>query len=362
MEELYQLMREYKVAEAFRSLLPDIHCNDEKQALFLEILRTDWNLFVIAQEPDLLSALEDGRKERDGWLSYGYARYMDCIRPHEAAIYHAEEAYDIAIDCGIWDAIMYKANAWLYGEYLDMDKSEERYIQLRDMAAKRGSVYAREQQLLDRTFGRHGYDKPEPLEAYKLLEPFINECVERKLHIDAGYYRIIGYIAEELGRKLEADMWYKRAIGAGDKKAFFALALIRACGKDYRIVDREEFERIMQLGCEAQAPDTYYSPCYYIEHEEFETMDAEAQKALHERIRAGLEKAIEAGDDTAAYFLASYYRDGTLGFETDCEKAYEYALLGAKKRNKECKELADEIGDMLDTWDEGDDGRYDAWA
>ena len=361
MEDLYQLMREHKVAELFRALLPDIARNDEKQALFLELLRTDWNLFVIAQEPDLLQALEDGRQQKDGWLSYAYARYLDCVRPQAGAVYSAEEAYDIAIDAGISEAIMFKAFAWLYGEYLDLGKSEERYIQLRDEAVKRGSTYAVQQQLLDRAFGRRGYTQREPLEAYKKLEPFITQSEKNHLPIAPSYFRIIGYISEEAGRKLEADMWYEKAIEGGDKKAFFPLALVRACGKDYEIVDKEEFEAVMKRGCEAQAPDTFYAKCY-TEPDAFEQMSEEEQQSLHETVKAGLEKAFAMGDDTAAYFLASYYQYGKMGFEVDYEKAYEYALRGANWRNDDCKTIADDIGDLLDTWDEGDDGRYDAWA
>lgn len=360
-EELYELERTFKIAEAFRALLPDIHHDDEKQALFLELLDTDWNLFLIAQEQDLLQAIEAGRKERDGWLSYAYARYLDCVRPHEASIYHAEEAYDIAIDAGIADAILFKGYAWLYGEYLDLGKSEERYIALRDEATKRGSRIAMRQQLLDRAFGRRGYDKPEPREAYNRLEPFINELEKRHLHIDPAYFRTIGFISEELGRKLEADMWYGKAIAAGDKRSFFPLAMVRACGKDYQIADVQEFEQVMQRGRDVLAPDTLYSQCYYINEPDFEAMEPAEQQSVHEAINAGLEKALALGDNTAAYFLASYYRDGHMGYEIDFEKAHDFAARGVALRYEECQEIMEETGDT-DVWDEGDDGRYDAWA
>ena len=358
-DELYELERTFRVTEAFRALLPDLHRNDEVQALFLELLTTDWNLFLIAQEKDLLQAIEAGRKERDGWLSYAYARYLDCVRPHKAAVYHAEEAYDIAIDAGIWDAIMFKGYAWLHGEYLDLGKSEERYIALRDEAAKRGSKLALMQQLLDRTFGRRGYDKPEPLEAYNRLEPFITECEKRKLHLDPSYYRNIGYISEELGRILEADTWYEKAISCGDKRSFFPLAMVRSCGKDYQITDVEQFEQVMQRGRDVLVPDTLYSQCYYTSQADFEAMSPDEQKAIHDAIQEGLERALSLGDSTAAYFLASYYRDGQMGFEVDFEKAYNYAARGVELRYEECKDIMDETGDV---WDEGDDGRYDAWA
>ena len=358
---IYDLESRFQVTQAFRAMLPDIHCNDEVQALFLEMLAVDWNLFLIAQEPDLLQAFEDGRKERDGWLSYAYARYLDCVRPHEASIYNAEEAYDIAIDAGIWDAIMFKGYAWLHGEYLDLDKSEERYIALRDTAAKRGSRLAQRQQLLDRTFGRRGYTTREPLEAYKMLEPYITACEERQLHVDPSYYRVAGFISEELGRILEADMWYEKAIASGDKQSFFPLAMVRACGKDCKITDVEQFEQVMQRGRDVLAPDTLYSKCYYTEQADFEAMTPEEQKTLHEAVRNGLEQALSLGDSAAAYFLASYYRDGQMGFEVDFEKAHDYAERGVELRYEECKDILDETGD-IDTWDEGDDGRYDAWA
>ena len=360
-DAVYELERKFQIAEAFRALLPDLHRDDEVQELFLEILRADWNLFLIAQEPDLMAVIEAGRKERDGYLSYAYARYLDCVRPHEASIYNAEEAYDIAIDAGIWDAIMFKAYAWLYGEYLDLGKSEQRYITLRDDAAKRGSKLAMQQQLLDLTFGRRGYDKPEPLEAYNRLEPFITACEQRHLHLDPSYYRNAGFITEELGRILEADMWYEKAIAAGDQRSFFPLAMIRSCGKDYKITDVAQFEQVMQRGREVLAPDTLYSKCYYLENKDFESMSSAEQQATHEAIKEGLEKALALGDNTAAYFLASYYRDGLMGFETDYQKAYEYAQRGVALRYEDCKDIMTDV-DGGDDWDEGDDGRYDAWA
>ena len=362
-DAIYEMVRRFEVTDAYRALLPEIPSNEAAQALLAELLRTDWNVCLIAMEEDLLEGIKAGREAGDGWLSYVYARYMDCARPHMNAVYDAEEAYDIAIEAGIWDAIMYKANAWLYGDYKDLGTSEEHYIALRDDAAQRGSSLAQLQLLLDRTFGRRGYTKAEPLETYKEVETFITENEQKHLHFDPSYYRIAGYISEELGRVLEADMWYEKAIVNGDKRSFFPLAMIRACGKDYKITDVDEFEKVMQRGLVAGAADTLYSMCFYLDNEDYQAMSQEQQETVHNAIKDGLELALQLGDGTAAFFLASYHRGGRMGFEEDRDKAYEYAARGAELRDEDCKNFMDDMD--IDTWDEGDDGddgRYDAWA
>lgn len=359
-QQIDQLVRAHQIVPAFRALLPQLYTNDEAQMIYLELLRTDWNLFAIAKDAELLANIERGAKERDMWLMHAFARYHDAVRPEPDSRLMAAEYYHRATYKGIADALAYIAILRLYGEYgVNPQVDIDNYIQFRDTAAQKGSYKAIHARLLDMAKGQYGFDH-EPLEAYKRHEEFVTQCEERGLRMDPYSYTLLGRICEELGRVLEADMWYNKGIEHGDSRAYYFLAMLRGCGKDQEIVDRDEFMFIMREGMEKQVADTFLAEAMCVSADEYKDMDAANQQITHELLQLHLEKAVELGEPIGALFLSEYYQKGTHGFKKSAKLAKEWKERGAMALRFEALERA-EAEAAEDEYEE-DDSKYDAWS
>lgn len=343
--EILQLMKKRELVDAFKALVPLIDDNEAAQVLFLELVRTDWNMFLLADNQEVMETLEDGAAADHPWLSYGYARYHDAVMPKTESLEIATKYYDAAMNFGIADADVFEAMCWRDGEYGIIN--ERRYVQMVQEALKKGSHRAAMQVSIDQMYGNSGYTA-DPQGIYDHMSEYTRQCDEADQHYDPHYLCLVGQACEELGRKKEAMQWYDRALEEGDPKACYNLALLRGCDEDGNIVDYDKFSAVMTRGRELYVPTANMEITLAMTEEIFQEASEEDQREYTSAIKDELELAADMGERTADYILAVYYRDGLFGFEQDYNEAFKWAARGAIIRDNSCYGiLADMVKDGI---------------
>ena len=357
LDEIIELMRKREVVDAFNALLPLVDDgNSDAQKLFMELVRTSWNMFLLCDDEDSLRIIEAGAKSGDPWLGYAFARYHDAVMPDSDSLQIATDYYDAAMKFGISDATVFEAMSWRDGEYGLINT--KRYVEMCQAALNEGSHRATMQVALDRIYGNSGYDA-NPQSIHDTLVNFVHQSDQAGEHYDPHYLCLIAQACEELGDLNEAAEWYDKALDAGDPKACYNLALLRACDENGAVEDIDVFGAIMERGREIYAPTANMEITLAMPQEFFDEADEEDQEKYSNAILGELELAAQMGEPTADYMLAIYYRDGMFGFEQDYDEAFKWAARGAIIRDSSCfGVMADMIRDGIAPGNYSEEFRY----
>lgn len=324
---IQELMRHHEhVDTAYEYLVARVNNDPLAQFYFLQLFRPAWNLFLLKKYAE---NFERAAKNGYPYMQFAYARYHDCLRPCDDSNDIAREYYQKAADAGIADALMCMAFAWRDGDYGEVNREE--YFRLRDLAAQQNSVTAHQQILRDRIFGNLDVPK-DPRAVYTELERFFRTARENLTPFDPRYYRLMGDACCELGRKLEADTWYKDAIQAGDVTAYYWLILLRAGDDNGNIIDFAEADQLVQPAISQLTADAYIVFQNYLNEDKYADLAPELQREAYEILNEQLPLAYELGEPLGATSLGLNYRFGNYGFPQDDEQAWNWFTQAAVLR------------------------------
>lgn len=329
-QEVISLMKACKAEEALKLIIPHLDHSAGARALFCQILRSKYNVYLTGIHPD---TMKEGAEAGNVWMQYLWARYNDCVAPESNSGDIAGEYYRKAAEGGIADARMCLAYMWRDGDFGIVDRG--RYERERDRAAAEDSHMAMQQTIRDITFGNGGFEA-DPGKALAMMCKFLQES--KDYYIDPQYYTLMGSVAQAAGKE-DAALWFEKGLDEGDPGACILYAIEACFDKDYNITDTEKFEEIITRGQELMCAEAFEGIQLAVKQEAFENYDEELQKKVTHSIKYDLEIAYRLGDATAAGLLGNNYYYGEYGFERDCGKAAFWLSRGAIHRDAMCYQL-----------------------
>ena len=332
MQEILDLMRKREIVEAFKLIKKylDNGADEEAQQLLIELVRCDWNLFLLTEDKDILDSIRFDAENGDPWMGYTYARYHDAVMPDTNSLQIATDYYDAAIKQGIVDALVFEALCWRNGEYGVINP--RKYHELCDKALDEGSLRAAMQIAVDRIYGINGYEA-DPQGVINGLLPYIESCDADGMHYDPHFIHLVGQAYEQLGDREKAAQWYDRALEAGDPKACYPLSLLRGYDEDGNVVDIDAYSEVMERGRAIYVPTAYMEVTLAMTQDFYDEASEQDQQQYYEMIKDELELAADMGERMADYVLALYYLHGIFGFEQNYSEAFSWAARGALLRD-----------------------------
>lgn len=327
MEKIIKLMRLHKVTEAYEQLVPQLASNEEARSLFLELLRTGANIYLLQ---DYVESIEQQAKAGNPWMQFAYARYHEFVQPEAQSNAIMEEYYLKADQAGIADAHMALAFCWRDGDLGMIDR--EKYAKMRQEAVDRGSHMAVQQHLRDMMRGNGGFER-DPWKAYELLDRFVRQCEANGDHFDPRYLHVLADIADAMGRKAEADLLYEKALKAGDTTSWFWLMCLRCCDEKGNIENTETCEQMMSEYNDYVIPEVFSSMQMCMAAYNYDELDDDLKKDAHEMLKDNLELSWEIGDAYGAFSMGYNYYYGKFGFEENNDEAWKWFARAALMRN-----------------------------
>lgn len=260
------------------------------------------------------SDVEVLRDSDDPYAMYGYARWLVLNNRSTDDINQAFDLYAKAAEGGCADALMGEALLWSTGVGGIVDL--ERAATLRDEAVEKGSEFAAMCQARNRIAGFNADKEPE-----KVLEE-IKQRIATDTDLNPRWYGVMAFAYETLDDKENAKQMYQEAIDRNVESAFFNLAYL--CKNEG---DEETYRKLMLEGIEHDC-----GLCCILdadmEEDDFYKLSLNKQTETNLEISKRLKRGIELGEGLCAYYLAINHFYGTLGFDRDIRKAFEYANEG----------------------------------
>lgn len=325
--KVQELIRQYKVRDAFRAMADDLADNREMQTLFLQLLSFNNNVALLQPDSDMIRV----QAESNPYMAYAYARLHDVLQPGKDSDRIKEKYYTMAADYGIGDAYAYLAFMYRDGDLGEQDT--DTYGTLMRKAEQMGSGKARQQAVRDLVYGSNG-SETDPLKAYELAE----HCLKEPAMPDPAYYLLMAEADAQLGRKAEAVRNYRLAAENGCSAAFYWWAVTACCDEEGNVADRESFMEIMQKGIDVRAADCFLMYSLLLDDGSFEGLGDGDKAEVKEGLLSDLKTGWMLGDSVCALFLGDYYENGRYGFEEDYGNAWLWYSRGAVLHNPFCFE------------------------
>ena len=206
-----QLIREFRVQEAFWTTAETVAYDSEAQMLFLLLLRQNNNVPLLFDD---VKKIEMMAWQSNPYMMYAYARLHDVLQydNHSDSIKH--DFYKLAASHGIGDAYAQLAYMHKDGDLGECDY--DAYNDLMQKALDHHSEKAMQQHIRDIIYGTNGSPR-DALKGYELAE---NHVHQQDFH-DPEYYMLMGNADRELGRIGNAVTNYELATEHGGSAAFF---------------------------------------------------------------------------------------------------------------------------------------------
>ena len=267
----------------------------------------------------------------DPYAMYGYASWLAANNRSSDDIKKALDLFAKAAEGGCADALMGESLLWSngIGGLVDLQRAAE----LRDEAVAKGSEFAAMSQARNRIGGFNANKEPE-----QVLEE-IKQRMATDTDLNPNWYGIMAYAYETLDDLENAKKMYHEAIERGEERSYFFLACLYKNEGDadtYRKLMLEGIEKGCALCCILDAD---------MDEETFYKLSLNKQRELKREVSKRLKRGIELGEGLCAYYLATNYYYGDLGFKCDLNKAFKYAQEGYRLGDACCCNL---IVDMQD--------------
>ncbi|MCR5038103.1 MAG: hypothetical protein K6A94_02035 [Bacteroidales bacterium] len=267
----------------------------------------------------------------DPYAMYGYASWLAANNRSSDDIKKALDLFAKAAEGGCADALMGESLLWSngIGGLVDLQRAAE----LRDEAVAKGSEFAAMSQARNRIGGFNANKEPE-----QVLEE-IKQRMATDTDLNPNWYGIMAYAYETLDDLENAKKMYHEAIERGEERSYFFLACLYKNEGDadtYRKLMLEGIEKCCALCCILDAD---------MDEETFYKLSLNKQRELKREVSKRLKRGIELGEGLCAYYLATNYYYGDLGFKRDLNKAFKYAQEGYRLGDACCCNL---IVDMQD--------------
>lgn len=324
---IQELIRQYKIREAFWAAADGVENDTQKQTLFLQILSFKNNVAILQAHSDILR--QEAERGENPYMAYAYARLHDVLQPEENSAGIKEMYYTIAANHGIGDA--YACLAYMYRDGDLGEQDMETYENLMRKARQRRSEKALQQIIRDLVFGNNGAEA-NPSKAYELAENYLKELD----FPNPAYYQLMAQADEKLGRKVNAICNFESAATYGNSSAFYWWAIAECCDDAYNVVDRRRFMEIMQKGIDVYAADCFLMYSMLLDDESYESLDENDKAEVKRSLLNDLKTGWKLGEAECPYFLADYFENGRFGFEKDYEKAWLWYSRGAALRSPSC--------------------------
>ena len=332
-ETVLKLIRQYRTREAFWAAAENVEEDRQQQVLLLQILNPGNNVALL--QPNAQRIEELAAKDGNPYMAYAYARLHDVLQSSDDSTHLMEQYYRKAADHGIGDA--YACLAYMYRDGDLGEQDMKSYESLMQQALEHHSEKALQQQARDLIYGTHGSLR-DPHKAYEMLEGHATHPGWP----DPACYQLMGDADLQMGRTGNAIANYQQAAVSGSSSAYFWWALTECCDEENRVVDRTRFSEIMGMGIDVQAADCYMMTSMLYDEKEYQALDDAAQAIIHARLLRELETGWHLGDNICPLMLASYYAEGSHGFELDHAQAWRWYCRGAWMRSAFC------LGEMAD--------------
>lgn len=282
----------------------------------------------------------------DPCAKFVLGRWHYVLMPKEDSAQLAEKYIREAVDAGIADAydtlsVMY-ANADTAEDRVDLEES----ARLRDEAIRRGSEAARMRYARNRIAGIL-LAPEEPAKVAKEIEQLLKE----NDNVNPGWYSVLGYAYETLGKEKEACKMYEEGVKHGCLRCYPELAIWHQ-----QQGNEEEYARIMDAGMKAGCGFcyTYHAD---LDEEEYQKKTPELKRHFTRYIKDHLEQGMRLADGSCAFFLAYNYFYGCLGFEQDSREVYRCLERGMAWGDFSCYGF---LADILEIGTPSDQDKKDA--
>ena len=342
-------LHEHYIPDVYKALAPVVQDSEEAQELWLELLRSKYNLFRLK---DFAEEMEAGAKAGNKWMEYAWARFNHAVRKESNWAQTMSDYYDKAEAAGIADATYYIAAAWRDGDFGLVNMEE--YHKLINQAVDKGSHAAVMQRLRDMMYGNFGSPK-DAHGAFEMIDKFVTDSEKSGEHMDARYYHLLADVAHLLGRNAIADQCYERALENGDISAWYWLTCLRACDEEFHVADFKLMQKMVSEGQAMLAPESYVGLIMMVKEDDYKAYDKKLQEEFTEELKRQLPMAWALGEDLGAYFMGDNYYRGAYGFEKDNEAAWGWYASAAILGNSAaylCMAEMIEAGDAPETYDE----------
>ena len=290
--------------------------------------------------------IKDFEESDDPCAKFVLGRWHIVLRPREDSVQLAEKYIREAVDAGIADAYNVLSLMYANGDTAEDKVDLEESARLRDEAIKRGSEAAMMRYARNRICGIL-LAPEEPAKVAKEIEQLIKEGPD----LNPEWYSVLGFAYDTLNKGAQARKMYEEGIKHGSLRCYYELAYwYREHGKD------EDYEKTMEDGMRAGCGFCYTLHADLSE-DDYQKKTPELQKHFTRYIKDHLERGLNLGDGTCAYWLAYHYFYGTLGFEQDSKEVARYVERGMALGDTSCYGL---IADILSMGSPSDQDKKDA--
>ncbi len=283
----------------------------------------------------------------DPCAKFVLGRWHYLLMPREDSAVLAEKYIREAVEGGVADAYETLSYMFTVGDTAEDTVDLEKAARLRDEAISRGSEAARMRFARNRIAGIL-LAPEEPAKVAREIEKILSEEEDP----NPGWYSVLAYAYEVLGKAEEAKKTYEEGIAHGSKRCYSELA----CWYRERGME-EEYDKTMEAGIKAG-----FGFCYTfhadLDEEEYEKKTPELQRYFTRFIRDRLLQGLKRGDGACAYYLGLNYFYGYLGFEDEERtEAGKYLERGMQLGDSCCYSL---VADILEMGTPSDEDRRDA--
>lgn len=270
--------------------------------------------------------LREAAGSDDVFASYGYARWLYYANPHDGALREAEELL-FAVKDVIPDALAAYAQMLHYGEtevthapLMDIDERDRLY----DVAITRGSELAAFGNARIRLFGQFCGAEPQQVAVEIEQRLAANELS------DPYWHTLLAYAYEQLNCREDAAEQYELAIRGGELSPYAFLAMYYQERGNIALYE-ELMEEGLEKGC---------AMCFIyqadMDEEDFKELPKTEQQTLHRQVDERLHRGLNQGEGLCAYYLYTHYNYGTLGYEEDIPRAFDYLAQGVRLVSSTC--------------------------
>lgn len=331
-EKIQSLISNRKIREAFNESAKGVLTDSVCQACFLQILRVANNVAILE---DNMDSIRESAEQGNPYMQLAYGRLHECMMSKPESVDTYVKYYKLATEAGIADARAYLALSYRDGDFGEVDL--QKYHDELKRAKEEGSERAAQQIIRDIIFGNNGIEA-DPRKAGDDIRKLIENCNAEETKIDPCWYSLMADADRELGRRGAAMDEYETAFDNGYMPALFNLAFLSCCDDNGNIVDKKEYEKIMNRGRECMCSDSYLTYSMLVDDEEYENCTDEQKKHIHKQIGEDLMVASRLGDGFGCYYSGTYFENGTMGYTQDYAEAFSHYVRGSILRNTLCYE------------------------
>lgn len=331
-DKMQSLICNRQIREAFCEASKDVLTDKTSQTCFLQILRVANNVAILQDD---MASIRKAAEQGNPYMQLAYGRLHECLMPEADSFDTYVKYYELATKAGIADARVYLALSYRDGDFGEVDL--QRYNDELRRAKAEGSERAAQQAFRDRIFGNSGIEA-DPRKACDEIAEYIEKCKAEGAMIDPCWYALMADADRELGRRGAAMDEYETAFSNGYMPALFNLAFLSCCDDNGNVVDKIEYEKIMDRGRVCACSDSFLTYSLLVDDEVYDDCTDEQKAHIHKQMESDLSVASRLGDGLGCYYLGDYSENGSMGFSQDFEKAFSLYARGSILRNTSCYE------------------------